>query len=115
MTTRPRLRALFAAASAAAFISACGGGGGSSSPPPTTPPPSTSATPQLKMTVTATTDFPGTFGVAGGLVQFRVPWSALGGDPTGSVFAFLDWSAKGDLVGESTTDNVPNRGTAPFG
>ena len=69
MTTRPRLRALFAAASAAAFISACGGGGGSSSPPPTAPPPATSATPQLKMTVTATTDFPGTFGSVGAYEQ----------------------------------------------
>ena len=68
MTTRPRLRALFAAASAAAFISACGGGG-SSSPPPTAPPPATSATPQLKMTVTATTDFPGTFGSVGAYEQ----------------------------------------------
>ena len=69
MTTRPRLRALFAAASAAAFISACGGGGGSSSPPPTTPPPAASATPQLKMTVTATNDFPGTFGSVGAYEQ----------------------------------------------
>lgn len=69
MTTRPRLRALFAVASAAAFISACGGGGGSSSPPPTTPPPSTFATPQLKMTVTATTDFSGTFGSVGAYEQ----------------------------------------------
>lgn len=69
MTTRPRLRALFAAASAAAFISACGGGGGSSSPPPTTPPPAASVTPQLKMTVTATTDFPGTFGSVGAYEQ----------------------------------------------
>jgi len=69
MTTRPRLRALFAAASAAAFISACGGGGGSSSPPPTTPPPAASATPQLKLTVTATTDFPGTFGSVGAYEQ----------------------------------------------
>jgi hypothetical protein len=68
MTTRPRLRALLAATTAAAFISACGGGG-SSSPPPAAPPPSTAATPQLKMTVTATTDFPGTFGSVGAYEQ----------------------------------------------
>jgi hypothetical protein len=60
-------------------------------------------------------EYPGAFHLGGDTVQFEVPWSDLGGNPTGSAGAFVDW-AKPTVAGviARTQDLVPDRGRAPL-
>lgn len=57
--------------------------------------------------------FPGDFRLSGDTLQFEVPWSSLGGPPSGSVSAFVDWGkpAVGGVV-TRTQDLVPDTGKA---
>jgi hypothetical protein len=54
--------------------------------------------------------YPGTFAVGGRVLQFVVPWSALGGAKAADVAAFVDWSEKGDLLNPASNDGVPDEG-----
>jgi hypothetical protein len=57
--------------------------------------------------------YPGAFRLTGDQLQFEVPWSSLGGAPTGSVRTFVDWG-KPTLAGivTRTQDLLPDRSTA---
>lgn len=57
--------------------------------------------------------YPGEFRLSGDLLQFEVPWSSLGGAPTGSVRTFVDWG-KPTITGIVTRsqDLLPDRNTA---
>ncbi|MEA3075456.1 MAG: hypothetical protein QOF60_364 [Actinomycetota bacterium] len=60
-------------------------------------------------------DYPGDFHLGGDTLQFEVAWSDLGGAPTGSVRAFVDW-AKPTVAGviQRTQDLAPDRDRAPL-
>ncbi|MDR6537087.1 alpha/beta hydrolase domain-containing protein [Variovorax soli] len=69
-----RRRALFAAAWAVATLTACGGGGGGGGfsgflPVAPAPAPATAAAPQMKLTISTTADYPGSFGSVAGYEQ----------------------------------------------
>ena len=54
--------------------------------------------------------YPGTFAVGGRVLQFVVPWSALGGAKPVDVSTFVDWSEKRDLLIAVGNDRVPDDG-----
>lgn len=60
--------------------------------------------------------FPGDFRLSADTIQFEVPWSSLGGPPTGSVRAFVDWGKPtvGGLI-TRTHDLVPDSGEVRIG
>lgn len=61
-------------------------------------------------------EFPGAFRIGGDLMQFEVPWDAIGGETEGAVQTFIDW-AKPDSLGitaNSTRDTGPDDSRAPY-
>jgi hypothetical protein len=89
------LRAAATAALAALALTACGGSDGDDAPPPVVvapSPPPAAATPQLKLTIASTTDYPGSFGAVGAYEQVS---GTLSGevdpkDPKNAVIQDLD-------------------------
>jgi hypothetical protein len=59
--------------------------------------------------------YPGTFAIGGGRLEFSVPWNSLGDLRQGRFSAFADWSRAQPAVNASSEDHSPDSGTARFG
>jgi hypothetical protein len=60
-------------------------------------------------------EYEGTFTIAGRTIIFVVPWSALGGDDSGTFSAFVDWTGSGPQgKNPYSQDLAPDDGTANF-
>lgn len=58
--------------------------------------------------------YPGEFRVGGDLVEFVIPWGALGSPSNGPFSAFLDWSRERPVVNAAAEDRAPGSGDASF-
>jgi hypothetical protein len=58
--------------------------------------------------------YPGTFGIGGNRIVFKVPWSALGPARSGRFSAFADWTRATSPVNLSGEDHAPDLGTAAW-
>jgi hypothetical protein len=59
--------------------------------------------------------YPGTFAIGGGRLEFSVTWSSLGDLRQGRFSAFADWSRDDPVVNAFSEDLAPDSGTARFG
>lgn len=60
-------------------------------------------------------EYPGTFAIGGGRLEFSVPWASLGDLRQGLFSAFADWSRTRPALNEVSEDFAPDSGTARFG
>lgn len=58
--------------------------------------------------------YPGEFRVGGAVVEFVVPWNAIGSPARGPFGGFLDWSRARLLSNAAAGDRAPDGGTAGF-
>ena len=59
-------------------------------------------------------EYPGEFRVGGNVVEFVIPWEAIGSPTRGSFSGFLDWSRRRPVANAVANDRAPDSGNGSF-
>lgn len=59
-------------------------------------------------------EYPGQFRVGGAVVEFVIPWEAIGSPTRGPFSGFLDWSRERPVANAAASDRAPDSGDASF-